>query len=372
MCFIPRGWRDGGEEGNRVNSRTSSSDKTSRLQYEVRFDAAGRVLGDSLHSELGEQLGIAVGDHEEVSIFEYLERIVVLEADLPGRLARRVRKLLDTHGEFSLSGDFKRGTQTHHLHISGRAIHNRDGAMVFSLLFQDDTQHTQIRRVYEYMFRLANHELKSPLTCILGAVEYAEDHVAAGNLDGVRTCLEMIERNGRSMEDMLARYLNLSRIESGILRVVPADLRISEDVLNPLTREFHPALQRKGMAIDFECRDPGHEPTVYADAEMVEIVLRNLISNAIKYGRPNTTIRIVMTPAEEGFEIAVENEGPNIPAPYLNKLFDKFIRLDSTQGTKGSGLGLYNSRKVVELWGGNIWVESDEKTTRFTFTVPEA
>lgn len=353
-----------------MNNKTYSPRASNQLEYQVRFDRRGNVLGDSLHSALGEQLGISLGDNENVDIFQYLDRIVVLDVELPGRVARRVRRLMDDLSEFSLSGDFRGQTKNHHLHISGRVIRNLGGGVDFTLLFLDDTEHTQLRRIYEYMFRLANHEIKSPLACILGALEYADEHAAAGNMDGVKTSLEMITNNAIATEEMLNRYLSLSRIESGILTVVPANIRISEDVVNPLAREFQPRLQRKGMTLAFESAGLAEEPTISADPEKVEIVIRNLISNAVKYGQPNTRIRIVMRSSQDGYEIAVENEGPNIPKTHLDRLFEKFVRLDSTQGAKGSGLGLYNSRKVVELWGGRIWVKSDEKKTRFVFTLP--
>ena len=70
-------------------------------------------------------------------------------------------------------------------------------------------------------------------------------------------------------------------------------------------------------------------------------------------------------------KISVENKGKNIPQNSLDKLFEKFVRLDATQGTKGSGLGLYNARKIVELWGGKISVDSSDHKTRFTFSIPQ-
>ncbi len=348
-----------------------AGDRTRKVEYRIRFDSAGLVLGESLHSSLGEQLGITLGDAPEpLTIFDYLKRVGALDKGLPKRLARRVRVLLDSHEEFSLNGDFRRGAKNHHLHISGRAIRNLDGSMVFTLLFLDDTEHTQLRRLYEYMFRLANHELKGPLACIVGATEYAEEHVKAGSMEDVRTCLEMIDRNAHVVEEMIERYLNLSLIESGSFKIELSDVLISDDVLNPVVAELQPALRAKEMTVEFECLDMDLEPHVPADDDKTAIVLRNLLSNAVKYGAPNTPIRVTLRGTEEGFELAVENEGPNIPESQLNQLFRKFVRLDATQGTKGSGLGLYNARRIVELWEGAIRVESSSDRTRFTFTLP--
>jgi signal transduction histidine kinase len=270
-----------------------------------------------------------------------------------------------------MHGDFYSDEKMHYLHISGRVIHNLDGNYVFTLLFLDDTQHTQLRRSYEYMFRLASHELKSPLACIIGSAECAEDHIRAGSIVGLKTCLDMIERNAWAMEEMIQRYLNLSRIESGEIVPRPGDMRLSDDVLNPLMIEFKAILQSKAMTLAYEFPQGDHEPHVYADAELVTIVVRNLVSNAMKYGNAGSVIGVELRAGDEGVEVAVENEGPNIPELQLRKLFQKFVRLEATQGSKGAGLGLYNARKLVELWGGSIRAESGKGKTRFVFTIPE-
>lgn len=343
-----------------------------RNEFRVRFDSDGTILGGSMNSSLAEALDIGIDSQRDASIFTYVQRLHALDPELPARLADRIRNLIATCREFSISDDFQSAGADYHLHISGQAIRNTNEGITFTLLFIDDTEHTQLRRVYEYMFRLANHELKGPLACIVGAADYAEEHLERTCLDGLKTCLDMIQRNAHDIEDMIERYLNLSRIESGKYPLQFAEIRLSEDVLAPLTAQFNPWLARKAMSIEHHVDGEAHERMVVADAEKLNIVLRNLISNAVKYGDPGTTIRVVQRHGEAGTEIAVENAGKNIPEAQLDKLFRRFVRLDATQGTKGSGLGLYNARKVVELWGGTIWVDSHDNRTRFTFTIPDA
>jgi signal transduction histidine kinase len=342
-----------------------------KAEYRVRFDNEGSLLGASLHSSLGERLGIAVDPSRESTISEYVERLASLDRDLPRRLTHRLRRLIDEHREFSIHDDYTRGHEDHHLHISGRVVRDFDGKLTFILLFLDDTWLTNLRRAYEYMFRLANHELKSPLTCILGAAEYAGNYVASGSVDGVRTSLEMIQRNALVMDEMITRYLNLSRIESGNIRLTPSEFMFSADVLNPLTSELQPALMARQMSVDLVCSGCDHEPPLLADRESLTIVVRNLLSNAIKYGTPETRIVVELARGDEDVEVSVENDGPNIPEYQLKRLFHKFVRLEATQGSKGAGLGLYNARKLVELWGGAIRVTSHGSKTRFSFTVPE-
>ncbi|MCP4642254.1 MAG: HAMP domain-containing histidine kinase [bacterium] len=354
-----------------MSETAHGQEKVKKKEYRIRFDESGQILGGSLHASLGEQLGIVLDGCVDKTVFDYLPKLAVLDPDLGGRVDRRVRRLLDDRREFSIYGDFEASGKTFHLHISGRAIRNYDGTLVFTLLFLDDTEHTQLRRQYEYMFRLANHELKSPLACILGAADFAEEHLAAGNIDGIKTCLKMLHRNTEVMEDLITRYLTLSRIESGHLMVSPADITFSADVLSPIIRELQPTLLAKRMDVSLEGVQEKREPVIHADPEALTIVLRNLLSNAVKYGEPGSTVRVEFRLSDDGAAIAVANKGAGIPEAHLKRLFNKFVRLEATQGTKGAGLGLYNARKVVELWGGEITVQSEEDRIRFEFTIPQ-
>ena len=355
-----------------MRDESQGSRQPAKREYRLQFDAAGRILGESLHSELGRQLGIALDWEKQEEIFAYIERLETLDADLPKRLRPRLERLLSDHREFSLYDDYTAGDREYHLHISGRVIRCYGGDIIFTLLFLDDTQHTRLRRIYELMFRLANHELKSPLACILGAAEIARDHLASGSTEGMAASLEMIDRNARAMEELIQRYLNLSRIESGSLKIEPVQMQFSSDVLYPLESELRPALMRKEMGIDFRCVGLRREPVLQADPDAMSIVMRNLLSNAIKYGAGGTAISVLLERGDDRIELSVENVGSNIPKPQLKQLFKKFVRLEATQGSKGAGLGLYNARKLVESWGGTIRVESEEGRTRFTFTVPDS
>lgn len=348
------------------------NDDASRREYRVRFDGNGRILGHTVDSELSRDLQIGVDSDTDDTIFKYVQHFAHLDRSLPMRLETRLLTLVQGHEEFSVTGDVFLDEEPHHLRISGQAIRNLDGRMSFTLLILDDTEPTRRRRLYEYMFRLANHELNGPLSAIIGAVDFAQEHVQTGNLEGIGYCLEMISRNAEVIDEMIQRYLNLSRIESGLIAISPVDMLISKTVLEPMLAQMEPFLSKKSMSVQFECRGCDHEPKVHADPEKVEIVLRNLLSNAIKYGTAYTPIQVYLRPTGEDAEITVENQGPTIPEDQLNKLFERFVRLEATQGAKGSGLGLYNARKVVELWGGRISVTSDRDATRFTFTLPLA
>lgn len=354
-----------------VESSSMPKDMTKKLEYRIRFDAQGTILGESSHSHLADHLGFNRSFKEVPDIFSFVQRTAILDKGLPGRLEPLLKRLLENQEEFALNGDFSSNGEKRHLRISGQSIRNVNGDVTHTLLFLDDTVHTQLRRSYEYMFRLANHEIKGPLAVVLGATEHAHEHVESGNKEGVLSCLAMIERNARAIEEMIVRYLNLSRIESGMMPVHNEDLMLSTDVIHPLLAETQMALAKKGMRIQFDCVGLDREPLIHGSRELLEIVLRNLLSNAVKYGDENSTIELAMTKQGNDCVVSVENAGPNIPKENLSRLFQRFVRLDATQGTKGSGLGLYNARKLVEMWGGLILVESAERVTRFVFTIPQ-
>jgi signal transduction histidine kinase len=114
---------------------------------------------------------------------------------------------------------------------------------------------------------------------------------------------------------------------------------------------------------------------VWIDPDRIHQVLDNLISNAEKYGRPGTEIRIECLDRGELLEVVVTNHGPGIPADELPQLFSRFGRTRDARAdrTPGIGLGLYIARGLVEAHGGHIWAESvPGATTSFHFTVPTA
>ena len=346
----------------------SPDQSISKLEYRIRFDDDGQVLGESNDSSLGRFLGFDAPAAEVRTMQEFTARTSILDKQLPERLEPLLIGLIKQRQEFALSGDYVVQGEPRHLRISGQSIRNVDESFTHTLLFLDDTAQTHLRRSYEYMFRLANHELKSPLAVVMGATEQLKEAIDAGNKEEMMAYVHMIERNGRAIDDMVTRYLNLSRIESGKIPIDWTTVVLGIDIIQPLEAEMQFMLSEKGMEIEYAW--DATEPDIEAPREPLEIVMRNLISNAIKYGNPESAIHIKQEYGSE-VTISVLNAGPNIPPAYLNKLFQRFVRLDATQGTKGSGLGLYNARKIVERWGGVIGVQSEERCTRFYFTIPQ-
>mgnify|MGYP000098598624 CR=1 FL=1 len=128
------------------------------------------------------------------------------------------------------------------------------------------------------------------------------------------------------------------------------------------------------MTLEIENGDCMKDVELFADPTLIHIVFNNLVQNALKYGRAGGRITIGFREQGDMYRFNVKNEGPGIPADKLEAVFEKFKRLDReiSAGIKGTGLGLFNSREIVERHGGRMWAESVEgEYADFIFTLPK-
>jgi len=113
---------------------------------------------------------------------------------------------------------------------------------------------------------------------------------------------------------------------------------------------------------------------IKADPDLLRIIMENLLSNAIKYGKDQGKMRIEATESDKDWQMSVWNEGEGIPADQFGNLFSRFTRLktEKSKRERGSGLGLFITKEMVERQGGHIWVESKlDQWTRFSFVLPK-
>ena len=127
------------------------------------------------------------------------------------------------------------------------------------------------------------------------------------------------------------------------------------------------------MPVAFDDEEAFQEIELLADPMMLRIVYTNLVTNAIKYGRRGRAITLGGQATPDGYRFHSRNEGSGIPVDKLETVFERFVRLDdeSTRKQKGTGLGLFNTRQIIERHGGRMWVESAEgEWADFIFTMP--
>jgi GAF domain-containing protein len=218
---------------------------------------------------------------------------------------------------------------------------------------------------------LANmsHELRTPLNAILGYTELVQDNIYGEPPAKMRDVLNRIERNGRHLLGLINDVLDLSKIEAGQL-VLTLDSYSLKDVVNTVYSAVEPLAAEKQLA--FKVEVPPNLPAGRADERRLTQVLLNLVGNAIKFTDQGEVL--IRASSQNGsFELSVRDTGPGISKADQTKLFQEFQQADNstTKAKGGTGLGLAISRRIIEMHGGRIWVESElGQGATFSLTLP--
>jgi signal transduction histidine kinase len=220
------------------------------------------------------------------------------------------------------------------------------------------------------MLGFVSHELKAPLgSATLGLYSVKDGFLGALSAEQ-RRVLGSVGQNLDFLNEMVKHYLDLSRLEKGELSVRKGWVRLCDEVVEPVLETLAAPLERKRMSVENGLA-PGLQ--VHADRDLLRIVYDNLLSNAAKYGREDGWIRLGAQLEGGSIVLTVENAGEGIPRDQCDRLFKKFSRLRHVEETrqKGTGLGLFICKEIVEQHGGSIGVDSEEGSwTRFAFTLP--
>lgn len=221
-----------------------------------------------------------------------------------------------------------------------------------------------------------SHELRTPLAVIREAVSLHLDCISTGSTEKQRRLLGIIEEECERLINSVNKILNLSRMDAGMM-----DYHMERCNLSPLIEmsvsRIRPIAERKGITLEVNL--DGSLPRVSMDSEKIGQVLDNLLGNALKFTPEDGRVSIVaslkgrktserFSNKEKSFiEVSVSDTGCGIPEENIQDIFDKFKKLHG----KGTGLGLYIARQIVNAHGGDIWVKSEQKEgSAFFFTLP--
>jgi len=218
---------------------------------------------------------------------------------------------------------------------------------------------------------LANmsHELRTPLNAILGYTELMADGAYGEPSDKMLGILQRLEANGKHLLGLINDVLDLSKIEAGQLVLELSDYYV-QDIAQTVRSTLEPLASDKKLAFKLELAPdlpPGH-----GDGRRLTQVLINLVGNAIKFTDAGE-IAIKAEANNGAFHISVRDTGPGISAVDQTKLFQEFQQADNaiTRKKGGTGLGLAISKRIIEMHGGRIWVESQPgQGSTFAFTLP--
>ena len=213
-----------------------------------------------------------------------------------------------------------------------------------------------------------SHELRTPLNAIIGFSEVLQEQMF-GELNVRQLAyVDDVLRAGEHLLSLINDVLDLAKIEAGKMELERSDVAIPEVLRSAVS--MHAERASRG-GIDLAMTSEPEEITVAADERRVRQVVFNLVSNAIKFtpegGRVDISARV-----DDGYvAIAVADTGPGIPPGELETIFEEFEQSSDGKNVEGTGLGLPLSRKLVELHGGRLWVESEvDRGSTFRFNLP--
>lgn len=238
-------------------------------------------------------------------------------------------------------------------------------------IFNDITEIRSIERMKTAFVSTVSHELRTPLTSIKGFIStLLQDVEGFYDKDTVHEFYTIIDQECDRLTRLISDLLNVSRIEAGrALDLNPGPVRISE-VVDKVVAAQKSYTSKHEFAIDL---DP-EIPMIVADSDKVDQILTNLVSNSIKYAPNGGMITVSGKRVDGAVRMAVTDEGMGIPKEHLEKIFDRFHRIDNrdTRKVGGTGIGLYLVKHLVESHGGKIWVESEVgKGSSFIFELPK-
>jgi signal transduction histidine kinase len=210
------------------------------------------------------------------------------------------------------------------------------------------------------------HELRTPLSVLRIDLESMEDGLMEASPENVRSLQSEVSYLSNLVDDLRM----LSMADAGDLRFEKSPVELNSLVRDMVERQQFAARDRK---IDLISSLLEKEIYVFGDSQRLSQVLVNLLSNAIQHTPPDNQIFITTEMSDKNAIVKVKNLGAWIPGDELERIFDRFYRLDRSRNRNqgGSGLGLSIARSLIEAHGGKIWAESEEgQSTTFTFKLP--
>ncbi len=220
------------------------------------------------------------------------------------------------------------------------------------------------------LMAIVSHELKSPLAAVQTTATTLQRGYFGKLEPEQQRIVETIIRNCSYLEDIIRSYIDLSKMELDGLALFKEKVPFASAVVGPVLDMPGVCDNVRRMAIVTELDG---DPVIEGDPNLLKILVANLVNNAVKYGAEGTPVRIRLAARDGELVLAVRNEGVGIPKEDMPRLFKRFERLKQkgTEGVKGSGLGLYISKTVVDKHKGRIWVEGEPgKWVEFFVALP--
>lgn len=256
---------------------------------------------------------------------------------------------------------------------SSRILSETTNNLYWTINLRDIEGQSQLQGIQLDFVSMASHELRTPLTSIIGYLSVYTDEFKDKLDPKQKEYLDRMMVSSKQLENLVENLLNVSKVERNAISVSAQSLDWVK-TLNQVVEDNQLAAAQKHISLSLELQSPDL-PKVLADNVRIVEVLTNLINNAINYTPEGGKITISADVSNNEVITCVEDNGVGIPKDAISHLFTKFFRvqgaLDRSSNSKGTGLGLYLSKSIINLHHGRIWVESEVgKGSKFCFSLP--
>ncbi len=351
------------------NFKNFVSNLLESLSYGIMIiDPEGRIL--ALNRNLSFMLNIPSLEVNDTSYREILAPQIAEVFDSILTDTKAMGFLMDRQINVTLAGQIEVK-----IALSSSALRDDEGNLfAITIVCREMTATQELERMRELsklkaeFIASVSHDLKSPLTSIVGYADLLIDLAKDNNNESQQQFSRTIKDEGMRLAQMIDDILHVAKLESNSLQLKPEQVslrEIIEDVLNIVTGH------EKKFRIEVHFDDT--IPPLWLDRNQTKRVFFNLISNAMKYSPQGGTIRVTARAFADTIQVDVTDEGIGMSQETLSHLFEKFFRekSEATKGIKGTGLGLTIAKKIIEAHGGTISVKSEEgKGSTFTAILP--
>ena len=295
------------------------------------------------------------------TLYFFIRRLVIKPLKKIGGFTNHIGR-----GDFDYRSDLRSGDELEHLAHEFNDM-ARKLKRSYSHLEAKTRELERKNKEIESLVSMVSHDLKAPLVSIGGFASLLEKTMKDSIPPKDKNFLDLIKKNTIRMEDLIQDILNLSSI--GKIIEFYEDVE-SQDIVNEAIKIFQVELEKKGIKLKVD----DDLPVIYCESRWIDQVFTNLINNAIKFIGDRSPPQINIGHEEKGdfYQFYVKDNGMGVHKEFQEKIFDPFQRIHTGEDIEGSGMGLAIVKKIVEIHGGNVWVESEEgKGSIFYFTLPQ-
>jgi two-component system, sensor histidine kinase and response regulator len=228
----------------------------------------------------------------------------------------------------------------------------------------------ELNATKDKFFSIIAHDLKNPFATVIGFSDVLLERVKENNYEGAGEIAEIIKNSSERAMALLMNLMEWSRSQTGRMEYNPRQMQVSS-LIEDLWELLNDTAKQKSILL---LKEIPSGKTIFADSAMISTVIRNLISNALKFTNPGGKIVLSAEKKATEWHITVADNGVGIPAATIPKIFliDGNISTTGTQNEQGTGLGLVLCKEFIEKHGGHLWVESEiDKGSSFYFTIPD-